>query len=262
MAAQKPPGGTPPRRPPTGRAGAPPSGRVPARGAGTAPPPGKNNLPIILGAAGGGLVILILLVVVLSGGSKPEKPLKKPPEVAAKEPAPKKFVPDVSAFEIDGKKKCDEGSALVSGRLNAEPGAPKDRVLADLEKGLKLLKDGLEAYDKAKQIAGKTYSLDSHRTVQKRGIAAFCTGLEKEGQRYCDDGLAVIKATQGRISDTSKLNDAERKSLHDELKKGVDLIRNGMSLFDRSYEVSGNRFETSQYQEAMKVARPIMLELK
>ena len=42
----------------------------------------------------------------------------------------------------------------------------------------------------------------------------------------------------------------------------MKLIQEGFGLFDRSYEVSERRFETTQYQEALKVARPKILELK
>jgi hypothetical protein len=264
----------PPRKPGTGRASpgkpaskpAPPTRRgatAPASGRAAAPAaPAKNNMPLVLGIGGGMVVLIIILAVVLMGGDEPKTEktgkTKEPKAETAKKAPP----PDVSALEATGASKCDRGQILIQPRLNPDPSAPKDRVFNDLEAGLKLLNEGLDAYKKAAALAGKKYPLDDLQKLRDRAIRIFCTELEGEGQKSCDEGLRIIKSTESRIIDTNKLSDDERSKLYTELKKAADMIRNGMGLFARSEAVSGHQFDTTPYQEALKVARPKIAELK
>jgi hypothetical protein len=269
----------PPKKPQTGRVSqgkpapaAPKSKAGPLTRRGSAAPPSgraaapagapKNNLPLILGIAGGVLAIAIIAGVALSGGEehKAEKSGKgKEPRTESARKAPP---PDVSALEATGKSKCEEGVRLIGPRLNPDPSSPKDRVFNDLEAGLKLLKEGLEAYKKATDLAGRKYPIDDYRKTQDRAIRIFCTELESEGVKSCDAGLKIIKSTESRIIDTNKLSDQERAQLYEELKKGSDLIASGMGLFSRSEAVSGHQFDVTPYQEARKVARMKLPELK
>lgn len=250
-----------PGRRPTTRAGRPPTGRG-ERPSPSPPPAKKNNLPILLGAAGGGVLLLILIIVAVSGGSPKTKAVAEERPKAAKADVPKKIVPDVSNLEATGKQKCDEGLRLVDSRLAPDPSAPRDRVRADLESGLKLLREGLDAYQQAIDKAGKTYPLDAFKKAQSRGIKVLCTELEKEGQAACDQGLKLIQSNESRMTETGKLSDDEKKSLKSELQKGVDLIRDGMNLFDRSDQVSGHKFDTTQYTKARKAAAMKIGELR
>ena len=249
-----------PGRRPTTRAGKPSTAR--GERPEPPPPPKKNNLPIILGAAGGGVLLLILIIVAASGGGSKAKPVVEERPKAAKVDVPKKIVPDVSALEATGKQKCDEGLRLVESRLAPDPSAPAERVRADLESGLKMLREGLDAYQQAIDKAGKTYALDAFKKAQSRGIKVLCTQLEKEGQAACDQGLKLIQSNEARMTETGKLGDDEKKTLKSELQKGVDLIRDGMNLFDRSQQVSGHTFETTQYTKARKAAAMKIGELK
>ncbi len=248
-----------PGRRPTTRAGKQPTGRGERP---EPPPPKKNNMPIVLGAVGGGVLLLIIIIVAASsGGSKTKAVVEERPKVAKAE-APKKIVPDVSSLEATGKQKCDEGLRLVDSRLAPDPSAPRDRVRADLESGLKLLREGLAAYQQAIDKAGKSYPLDAFKKAQSRGINVLCTEIEKEGQAACDQGLKLIQANESMMTNTEKLNDDEKKKLKSDLQKGVDLIRDGMNLFDRSDQVSGHKFETTQYTKARKAAAMKIGELK
>lgn len=223
--------------------------------------PAKNNMPMILGIAGGGVVLLIILFVAFSGSDpKPEK-TAKPKETKAETPK-KAPPPDVSGLEATGKSKCEEGQRIIQPRLSPDPSAPKDRVFNDLESGLKILNEGLEAYKKATSIAGKKYPIEEYQKTRDRAIKVFCTELEREGQKSCEEGLKIVKSTESRIVDTDKLNDAERGQLYTEMKKANDLIRSGMGLFARSEGVSGRQFDVTQYTEALKVIRPKLAELK
>lgn len=257
----------PPRKPQTGRAvpGKPAAkpGPPTRRGA-TAPaaPPQKNNTPMILGIAGGGVALLVILVVAFSGGGD-SKPAKSPREKDAKPEAAKKAPPpDVSGLEATGKSRCEEGMRLIRPRLSPDSSAPKDRVFNDLENGLKLMKEGLEAYKKATDLAGKKYPIDDYLKTRDRAINIFCKELEGEALKSCEAGLKIIKSTESRIVDTNKLNDQERAQLYEELKKASDLIGSGMGLFSRSEAVSGRTFDVTPYQEARKVARMKLPELK
>jgi len=219
-------------------------------------------MPLMLGIGGGVVVLIIILVVVFSGGED-HKPAKVARDKDPKPEAPRKAAPpDVSGLEATGKSKCEEGQRLIQPRLNPDPQAPKDRVFNDLEAGLKLMKEGQEAYDKATSLAGKKYPLDDYRRTRERAVKVFCTELEREGQKSCEEGLKLIKATESRIVDTNKLNDQERGELYAELKKATDLIASGMGLFSRSEAVSGHQFDVTPYLEARKVAKMKMPELK
>jgi hypothetical protein len=245
-----------PRRPITSRAAAPGTRRAPIE----SEPPKKNNLPIILGAAGGGLMLLILIVALASsGGSKPDPVWKPPaPKPAAAAPAPPR--PDVSQLEAKGKKLCDEGMTFVKLGLTPAAGASRDRIAADLEKGLKLLNDGLEAYREAAQKAGKTYPLDEIERTREKGIAAYCDEIEKTGVRSCDRGLALIQSSEKLMSGT--LTVESRVKLRMDLEEGKKLIEEGMNLLDKSYQVSNHKFDTNKYGQALKLARSKLLELK
>ena len=124
------------------------------------------------------------------------------------------------------------------------------------------MKEGLDAYKKASELAGKKYPIEEYQKTQDRAIRIFCTQLESEGQKSCDEGLKIIKSSESKIVDTNKLSDEERSQLYVQLKKAQDMIRNGMGLFARSEAVSGHQFDTAPYQEALKVARPKIAELK
>jgi hypothetical protein len=219
-------------------------------------------MPLILGGAGGGLLLLILVIVLASGGGSKKEPAPADTGKTSPPPAPKKIVPDVSALEAEGKKGCEEGTALIRPRLNADSSAPKERVRSDLESGLKLLNKGIEAYEKAASLAGKTYRLDDYKKTRSQAIRAFCDSIEKEGQASCDEGLKIIQSTEGRMTGVAKLSDDERKGLKSDLEKGKRLIEEGMNLFDRSYQVSGHTFETNKYGQALKMTRSKLLELK
>ncbi len=247
------PGGKPlPRRPGTTR--------LPRE---AASPPKKNNLPLVLGGAGGGLLLLIILVVVLSSGGSRPAPEETARPVAAKRPdAPKPPPVDVSALEALGKQKCQAGLDKIRPRLNPSPDAPQDRVRADLEEGLHLLKAGLAAYDEAARKAGKSYDLAEIRKTQQRAFKIFCDGIEAEGQAACDQGLKLIQSTEAMMVDGARLSDADKARLKADLQKGVDLIRDGMNLFDRSQQVSGNTFDTTRYTKARKAAAMKIGELK
>lgn len=248
----------PSNRKPTGRSAVPPT----RRGEAPPQPPKKNNLPILLGGAGGGLVLLILLIVALSSGSPDKKVAgaKPPPKIDKPKPPPP---PDVSGLESEGKKKTQDGSLKVQPRLKPDPSAVKENVRKDLFDGIKLLNEGIAAYEEATRRAGKTYPIDDYRRTRARAIKALCDDdLEREGLANCDNGLKIIQSTTEMMSGKTVLTDDDKKKLKEDLQKAVNLIGEGMELYDRSNQVSGHTFETNKYGQAMKLARSKILELK
>jgi hypothetical protein len=255
----------PPRKPQTGRVpqgkAAPKAGPPTRRGATAPAAPAKNTTTMMLAIGGGAVAVVIILFIALSGGDD-HRPAKAKEKESAPASAKKAPLPDVSGLEATGKSKCEDGQRLIQPRLNPDPQAPKDRVFKDLEAGIKLMNEGLEAYKKATGLAGKKYPTDEYQRTRDRAIKVFCTALEAEGQSSCEAGLKIIKSTQPRIVDTNSLSDAERASLYTELKKATDMIRSGMELLSRSEGVSGRTFDVTHYTEALKVARHKLPELK
>jgi hypothetical protein len=216
---------------------------------------------MIVGGAVGAVILIIVLFVVLTGDREPKAERTGKKEAKA-EATGKAAPPDVSGLEATAKTKCDEGQRLVQPRLNPDPSAPKDRVRNDLENGLKLLNEGLDAYKKATAIAGKKYPIEDLQKLRDHAIRVFCTELESEGLKSCEGGLKIVKASQAQIIDSNSLSDDDKSKLLTELKRASELIRGGMGLFARSEGVSGHQFDTTQYTEALKVIRPKIAELK
>lgn len=240
----------PRRQPPGSRRAAPP------------PPPKKNNLPLILGLAGGGLLFIVVLAVVMTSGSKPAREKEEVVDRSKPKPPPAPPKPDVSHLEAEGKSKCGAGRDKVKSRLNPDASAPRDRVWSDLEEGLKLLNAGLAAFKKAADLAGKTYETAEFEKTRKQGIQLLCTDLEKEAQASCDKGLKLVQESEKLMSQKESLADGDRAKLAEDLGSGVKLITAGMSLYDRSHQVSEHTFDTNKYGQALKAARMKLLELK
>jgi hypothetical protein len=257
LTPKKPAGG----RPATGRtAGKPPSTPTRRGTASASAPAPKNNMPLIIGGAVAAVAVVVILILVLSGDGEPknEKLAKKDPKPEAAKKAPP---PDVSGLEATGKSKCDEGQRLIQPRLSFDPSAPKDRVFNDLENGLKLLNEGLAAYDKATQLAGRKYPIDDLRKLRERGIKVFCTELEGGGMKSCNEGAQLIQSCASLMTGKT-ITDDEKTKLAGDLKKGKTLISEGMAMLSRASAVSGHTYETTQFQEALLVARKKLPELQ
>jgi hypothetical protein len=197
----------------------------------------------------------------MSGGESSERSGSSGKSRSSKEDGPTRAAPDVSGLEATGKSKCDEGLKLVESRATPDPSAPKDRVLDDLEKGILLLNDGLDAYKKATSLAGKKYDTGRFERARQVAVTMFCADLEKAGLASCDQGLALIKSTAGMLTG-KELSDDDKAKLKQDLSKGKSLISSGFELMSRVERVSGRKFDNSQYQEALLIARKKLPELQ
>lgn len=219
-------------------------------------------MPLYLGIGGGALLLIILAVVMMGGEDGHERASSSGKSKAPKEEAPKRAAPDVSGLEATGKAKCEDGLKIVESRATPDPSAPKDRVLDDLEKGILLLNDGLEAFQKASALAGKKYDNGRYERARHAAVTLFCTGLERDGLANCDQGLALIKSTAGMMTGNKELSDDDKAKLKTDLSKGKSLISAGFELMSRVERVSGRKFDNAPYQEALKVARMKLPELQ
>jgi len=131
----------------------------------------KSNTPMIIGIVAGVVVILGIVAFAMSGNS-PEKIENSAPKAASK---PK--VADVSGLERDGMSKCDEGLALIQkhqallGNHSMSDGQ-KSMLKADLEKGRKLISDGMGLLTQANEKSKNTYDTKQYQealiTVRKK----------------------------------------------------------------------------------------------
>lgn len=143
----------------------PATGRVETHGSGRAVAPRKSGLPLILAGVGGGLFLLVLVVVFASGAGG-----KKPGGSKTKKAAAVSV--DVSALERDGERKCEEGLVLIqksegmmTGRtLSATENA---RLKSDLERGVNLLRDGMNKLEEANAKSGRTYDVVKYNKAMK-----------------------------------------------------------------------------------------------
>lgn len=175
-AARPSTGPVPKQAPATGRGGrssttrsvptAQPAGRPSARAA-AAP---KSNSMLMIGG-GIGLVLVLVIAFVAMGGKKEE------PAPTTKKEASKPKAVDVSGLERDGLNKCNEGLALIQknqstmGSASLSP-AQKQSMMADLEKGKKLIADGMALLTQANEKSKNTYDTKQYQealiTVRKK----------------------------------------------------------------------------------------------
>lgn len=228
------------------------------------PPPPKEKNPWLLPLyISGGVILLLIIIAAATCGGDPDKPRTektKKTKTKPKPPLPPKR-PDVSHLEAQAKIKCEEGLRLLQPWLKPASGASKEEIRRGLEVGLKPLKEGLDIYAEASQKGGKSYSLDEFASARREGLILFCPDVESEGRRKCDEGLSIIKSSES-LMENSMIDEAQKRTLREELLRGKKLIEEGLNLLERSHLVSGHRFDTTAYGQARKAASMKILELK
>lgn len=85
--------------------------------------------------------------------------------------------------------------------------------------------------------------------VRKAPKPVDVSQLERDGMAKCEQGLALIQ---------SSYNAGHKANLQ----RGVELIKEGNSLLEEANRLSGNMYDTKKYNEALKMARNKILELK
>jgi hypothetical protein len=87
------------------------------------------------------------------------------------------------------------------------------------------------------------------------------SGLERDGMSKCNEGLALVKRNEALLMNHS-LSDSQKSALKSDLEKGKKLIGDGMGLLTQANEKSGNKYDTTQYQEALITVRKKLMELR
>jgi len=130
----------------------------------------KSNSTLLIGIGVGVVLVLVIAFVAMSGKTENHAP---PAVEKASKPKPV----DVSGLERDGMSKCNEGLALIQknqsllGSHDLAPGQ-KQSLIADLEKGKKLIADGMGLLTKANEKSTNTYDTKQYQealiTVRKK----------------------------------------------------------------------------------------------
>ena len=156
--AAKPTTRVPAKKVPTTRFGQRPGTRgIRTEGGGTsrgvALAPKKSNTPLIVVGAAGGALLLIIIIAVAASGSKPSpdasKSKKKGPEPV-----------DVSTLERNGKAKCEEGVEIIQRAYSVSDKAA-------LQRGIQLITEGNQLFDKAHQLSGNMYDTKKYNETLK-----------------------------------------------------------------------------------------------
>ena len=85
--------------------------------------------------------------------------------------------------------------------------------------------------------------------------------LERDGMAKCNEGLALIQKNAAALGNHS-LGEGQKTALKADLEKGKKLISDGMGLLTQANEKSGNKYDTTQYQEALITVRKKLMELR
>ena len=156
-------------------------------------------------------------------------------------------------------KRCDENAP----KLGGSSGEQKDKVRLEIESGLKLINEGLAAYEKAAKLAGKKYDLGLYERTKNAALTVWSRDIEKEGILSCDEALKIVQDNQALFeASVQSLSDADRKKLVDALEKAKHLHEHGMGLCDRSNQLTGRGFDVTKYGSAYKALKMKLAELR
>jgi hypothetical protein len=131
--------------------------------------PAKSNTPLFIGIGVGAVLLLVGAYAALGGKSE------KPTPAVEKTTKPKPV--DVSGLERDGMSKCNDGLALIQknqAQLSSHDlsAGQKQALIADLEKGKKLIADGMALLTQANEKSKNTYDTKQYQealiTVRKK----------------------------------------------------------------------------------------------
>lgn len=87
------------------------------------------------------------------------------------------------------------------------------------------------------------------------------SGLEREGEKACEEGLALFKSLEPKISGRAKLTAEERHQLKLDVKKSMDLMFKGMGFLSEAKDKSGHSYDVTRFGSAHKLAASIYHEL-
>ncbi len=105
----------------------------------------------------------------------------------------------------------------------------------------------------------KRTSAPAEKITAPKGVVDV-SALGRDGTRMCDEGLRIIKGSEGLMSKQT-LSPSEKGKLKGDLQEAKKLIMDGMAKLSEANEKSGQTYDTSQYGSAAKLARMKLGEL-
>ncbi|HEX7899314.1 MAG TPA: hypothetical protein VF950_16225 [Planctomycetota bacterium] len=84
--------------------------------------------------------------------------------------------------------------------------------------------------------------------------------IEREAEAKCEQGMGIVQKCEGLMTGR-ELNSGEKSKLKVDLEKGLALLVEGMSGFDKANSMVGKTYDVVKYSKTMKAARMKLGEL-
>ena len=84
--------------------------------------------------------------------------------------------------------------------------------------------------------------------------------IEREAESKCEEGMGIVQKCEGLMTGR-ELNSGEKTRLKVDLEKGLALLVEGMSGFDKANSMAGKTYDVVKYSKTMKAARMKLGEL-
>ena len=98
----------------------------------------------------------------------------------------------------------------------------------------------------------------SHKSLAPKAMDV--SSIEREAESKCEQGMVIVRKCEGLMSGR-ELSGGEKVRLKDDLSKGLALLVEGMSGFDKAYSMVGKTYDVVKYSQTMKAARMKLGEL-
>jgi hypothetical protein len=84
--------------------------------------------------------------------------------------------------------------------------------------------------------------------------------IEREAESKCEQGMGIVQKCESLMTGR-ELNAGEKTRLKTDLDKGLALLVEGMSGFDKAYTMAGKTYDVVKYSKTIKAARMKLGEL-
>jgi hypothetical protein len=85
-------------------------------------------------------------------------------------------------------------------------------------------------------------------------------GLERDGMQKCEEGLRIVRNAEGLMK-SSSLSPSDKAKLKGDLERAKSLLQSGVGMLSDANFKSENKYNVTDYTEALKVARMKLGEL-
>lgn len=84
--------------------------------------------------------------------------------------------------------------------------------------------------------------------------------IERDAEAKCEQGMGIVQKCEGLMTGR-ELNTGEKTRLKGDLEKGLSLLVEGMSGFDKANSMAGKTYDVVKYSKTIKAARMKLGEL-